>query len=125
MRPITKFLLVLVAMALTMVACQREEDVFDETLLIGKWRSGTLYYRYDEEGKGVSWDEKDDIYEEEAQAFTWTLVKSELTHYEIMEMGGSSIPKEYQVTELTPTTLKYIDKLDSKPFSFTKVSDSR
>lgn len=118
MRPITKFLLVLVAMALTMVACQREEDVFDETLLIGKWRADTEYYRYDNDGTGVTWVEKDDVSEEEAQAFTWTLVKSELTHIHIIEMGGSA-PKDYTVTELTATTLKYKD--DFRSYSFSKV----
>ena len=67
-----------------------------------------------------TWDEADDVTEDEAQLFTWTLVESELTHIHILEMGGT-VPKVYTVTELTATSLKYKDDF-GKSFSFTKVS---
>jgi hypothetical protein len=114
-------LLVLVTVALTMVACMPEEDIFDEALLFGKWKTGSLFYRYDEDYSGVTWDTADDISEEEGQPFTWTLVKAELTQIHIMEMGGSAVPKVYIVTELTATTLKYKDDLTGKLEVFTKV----
>jgi hypothetical protein len=101
------------------VSCEKEEEFFDEALLIGKWKSGTLYYKYYEDGSGTTWDTSDDVTEEEAQAFTWTLVQAELTHIHIMETGGT-VPKVYTVTELTSTTLKYKDDFD-KSYSFTKV----
>ena len=103
------------------VSCETEkEDPFDETLLIGKWQSGTLYYKYYDDGSGTTWDTSDDVTEEEAQEFTWTLEQAELTHIHIMELG-SVVPKVYTVTELTATTLKYKDDF-GKSFSFTKVS---
>jgi hypothetical protein len=43
-----KFLFYLAAIivgGLMLVSCEKEED-FDESLLTGRWRSGTLYYRY-------------------------------------------------------------------------------
>lgn len=64
-------LLVLVTVALTMVACMPEDDVFDEALLFGKWKTGSLFYRYDEDYSGVTWDTADDVSEEEGQPFTW------------------------------------------------------
>jgi hypothetical protein len=102
------------------VSCEPAEESFDESLLIGKWQSGTLFYKYLADGTGGTWDTADDVTESEAQAFTWTLVKSELTHIHILEMGGT-VPKVYTVTELTDTSLKYEDDFGGS-FSFTKVS---
>jgi hypothetical protein len=102
------------------VSCEPTEESFDESLLIGKWQSGTLFYKYLANGTGGTWDTAEDVTEAEAQAFTWTLVKSELTHIYILEMGGS-VPKVYTVTELTSTSLKYHDEFGGN-FSFTKIS---
>jgi hypothetical protein len=101
------------------VSCEPEQTTFDESLLTGKWQSGTLYYKYLADGTGGTWDTADNVTEAEAQAFTWTLVKSELTHIHIMQTGGS-VPKVYTVTELTSTTLKYHDDFGVN-WSFTKV----
>jgi len=114
------YLSMCMAVVFLAVSCEPEEKSFDEALLIGKWRSGTLYYKYLADGSGGTWDTADDVTEEEAQAFTWTLIKSELTHIHILEMGGT-VPKVYTVTELTATSLKYHDAFGVN-FSFTKVS---
>ena len=51
------------------------DDVFfDSSLLIGKWESDGEYYRYDADGTGVTWDTKEDVHEDEAQAFKWSLI---------------------------------------------------
>lgn len=117
-----KLLYLFVALVSTtfFVSCEMEETTFDDAYLIGKWQSGTEYYKYLVDGTGKTWDTADDVSEEEAQDFTWTLVQAELTHIHVMEMGGS-VPKVYTVTELTETTLKYRDDF-GKSYSFTKVS---
>lgn len=99
-------------------SCEPEDFTFDETLLIGKWRSGTLYYNYTASGTGTTWDTSDDVTEEEAQRFTWTLSNSELRHIYILEIGGT-VPKVYTVSKLTSTTLEYHDGFGSS-FSFIK-----
>lgn len=96
-------------------SCQKE----DESLLIGTWVSGTDYYKYISGGMGKNWDTSDDVTEEEAKTFTWTLEQSELTHIFIMQIGGN-VPKVYTVTELTSTTLKYEDEYSS--YSYTRVN---
>ncbi len=111
---LTTFLVV----SFLVVSCEPEEKSFDDTLLTGKWKSGTLYYKYLANGSGATWDTADDVTESEAQAFTWTLEKSELTHIHVLELGGS-VPKVYTVTELTSTSLKYHDDF-GVTFSFTK-----
>lgn len=115
------FALLCLTASFFIVSCETEEDPFDETLLIGKWQSGTMYYKYFDDGSGATWDTSDDVTEEEAQEFTWTLVQSDLTHIHIMETGGGVVPKVYTVTELTATTLKYKDDFN-KSYSFTKVA---
>jgi hypothetical protein len=104
--------------------CTPEDStVFDQNLLIGKWQSGTLHYRYDTGGSGVTWDTADDVTEAEAQAFTWTLVKSDLTHIYVTEMGMDGtkvgIPKVYTVETLTASQLVYSDAFGRR-YSFTK-----
>jgi hypothetical protein len=115
------FLISALTVAVILTSCEKEEDYFDESLLIGKWQSGTLYDRYFADGKGYTWDLDDDVQEDEAQHFTWTLEKSVLTQIHIMETGGGLIPKVYTVTELSSARLRYRDKF-LKSFSFNRVN---
>lgn len=94
-------------------------EKFDKAFLPGKWQQGTLYERYYSNGDGLTWDTIDDVTEDEAQPFTWTLTEDNLTQIHIMEMGGK-IPKNYTVTILTPTRLNYQDDYGTS-YSFTKV----
>jgi len=115
------YLTIFLVAAILAVSCEPEEEIsFEETFLIGKWQSGTLFYKYRGGGTGATWDTADDVNEEEAQEFTWTLVNAELTHIHILEIGGS-VPKVYTLTELTATSLKYHDDFGVE-FSFTKVT---
>ncbi len=122
MKRIILYFSVLLFSLFLVTSCIDFDDSFDESMLIGKWESGTLYYKYLIDGTGTTWDEGDDVMEDEAQSFTWTLVEAELTHIHIMEMGGT-VPKIYTVTQLSETSLKYEDSF-GKTFSFTKVSTS-
>ena len=94
------------------------KEKFDKNLLSGKWVSGTIYEYYDLSGTGYTWDTADDVTEEEAQHFSWTLEKNVLTQIHQMEMGGS-IPKKYTVTKLNVSTLEYHDNY-GKYYTFTK-----
>ena len=102
-------------------SCEKDDISFDESLLIGTWVSGTLHYKYLSNGDGSTWDTSDDVREEDAQKFTWTLEKADLTHIHIMEIDGT-VPKVYTVTELTANTLKYEDDFGKK-FSYSKVNN--
>ena len=106
--------------AILMNSCDlfNRKEKFDKTLLSGYWVSGTLYEYYNADGTGYTWDILDDVTEEEAQHFTWTLEKSTLTQVHQMEMGGN-VPKIYTVTKLNATTLEYHDDY-GKYYTFTK-----
>lgn len=121
-------ILALAAMALIAVtfnSCSPDDDnevLFDESLLIGKWQqnSSRIYYVYASDHTGKTWDEDDQVTEDQAQKFEWTLVKDELTQIHIMEIGGGRIPKYYEVISLSATTLTYRDNVGSKTYTFTK-----
>ncbi|MEA1874368.1 MAG: hypothetical protein U9N51_08080 [Bacteroidota bacterium] len=92
-----------------LVSCEPDEPMsFDESLLIGKWVEGTVYERYNADNTGYTWDTSDDVLEEEAQDFTWSLDEDQLVQIHIMEIGGN-IPKTYIVTELSEFYLTYKD----------------
>lgn len=102
------------------VSCVQEDD-FDKALLIGKWRSGTLYYNYNSNGTGSTWDTSDDVTEEEAQKFEWSLDGAELIQIHIMEIGGN-VPRAYTITTLTSSRLVYEDDF-GREYSYNKVND--
>ena len=99
-------------------SCEKEPS-FDESLLSGKWKQGTLFEKYMADGTGKTWDESDFITEDEAQNFTWTLEKADLIQIHLMENGGK-VPRSYKVTELTSTTFKYKDDY-GKSYSFQRI----
>ena len=120
MKKTINYLSMFIVVSILAVSCETLETSFDEVLLVGKWQSGTVYYKYLDDGTGGTWDTADDVTEEEAQDFTWTLVNAELTHIHILEIGGS-VPKVYTVTELSSSSLTYHDDFGVE-FTFTKVN---
>ncbi|MCT4639222.1 MAG: lipocalin family protein [Bacteroidales bacterium] len=119
MRKISSTILLVASIALIAVSCKKDdpEVSFDESLIIGKWKSGTLFERYDIGKTGATWDTADDVDESEAQTFTWTLEKDQLEQIHIIQNGGK-VPKTYTVTALTATTLSYKDNFGkTKTFS--------
>lgn len=95
------------------------DDNFDASLLYGYWQEGSVYERYDESGLGATWDVSDDIEEEEAQRFKWTLEGSTLIHEHIGTFV--TVPKVYTVTTLNYNSLTYSDDY-GKTHYFSKVN---
>jgi hypothetical protein len=111
----------LVALPILFNSCQKDQNTsFDETLLYGKWQSGTVFYKYVIGYTGTTWDTADDQVDGEGLSFTWSLDNSDLTQIYVLELGGS-VPKVYTVTVLNATTLTYHDSF-GKSYTFTKVS---
>lgn len=104
---------------------------FDESLLYGKWQEGSVFERYYDSDidyvlptgdtvrvNGTTWDESDDISEDEAQAFNWSLEGSTLTHIHVGVFVV--VPKVYTITTLTSSSLCYEDDYGTK-HEFSKV----
>ncbi len=119
MKHSSRFLMVFATIAFVFSSCLPIEDVFDESLLIGTWVSGTDHFRYDADYKGVSWDTSEDVKESEGQAFKWELKMSTLSQSHLMVIGSYETPRIYTITKLTATTLEYKD--DFNKYVFTKL----
>ena len=111
-----------VILCAVLASCGDKGKNIDKSLLPGKWQQGLIFEVYKADGNGYTWDESEDVGEDEAQAMTWTLEKNELTQYHQMEIGTGVIPKVYTVTELTSTTFKYKDNYGTSR-SFTRVTN--
>jgi len=121
MKRVLYFLAFLLVVA-TFHSCEKEEE-FDESMLIGRWKpeAGTsMYFRYDRNGDGVTWNPSVDQREDEGQKFKWKLVQSELEQRHNIEIIGEDIIiRNYTVFVLNETTLEYRDGFSS--YSFSKI----
>lgn len=91
-------------------SCNPTENTdVDSNQIYGKWCDGTVYERYDSDGNGVTWDTADDVTEQEAQPFSWTLNGTRLLQeHQLVEMGAV-LPKVYTVTKLDAYNFSYVD----------------
>lgn len=99
-----------IVVLLALVACVPTDDTvaFDETLLYGEWIEGTVHDTYFEDGSGYSWDTSDDITEEEASPFEWSLTSNQLRIIHQL-WNGTVVPKTYTVRTLNSSFLIYED----------------
>lgn len=107
-----KSIVIIAAMALVTALSSCGSDptsiTYDETLLYGEWVEGTVHDTYLEDGSGYSWDTSEDVTEEEASPFQWTLNSDQLTVMHIL-WNGSVVPKVYTVRVLDSERLVYGD----------------
>ena len=100
-------------------------------MLYGKWQEGSVFERYYDSPvkrvlpngdtvyvNGTTWDVSDDVTEDEAQLFNWTLAGTTLKH----EHVGTFIivPKLYTITSLNANEMIYKDDYGVAHY-FTKV----
>ena len=96
---------------------------FDEDLLVGVWKEDEVYYRYNDDGTGVTWDLSDDVMESEGTELDWTLKDNIFTHYYKMEIGGV-VPKMFNMKVLGLDYMEYGDEFGVE-HKFTKVEELR
>lgn len=112
---------VLICCATLMLASCGKLFTPEKELMYGKWQTGSTYYRFDRTSvqyqifdsttvavNGARWNTSDDVSEDEAQPFIWSLNGSELTITTQMFMGGK-VPKTYTVTAQTKTDMTWQD----------------
>ena len=94
---------------------------FDADLIPGLWREDDLYYRYNEDGTGVTWDVAEDVQEDEGTEVEWKLEHDLFTHLYHMEIGGI-IPKVFNMKVLELDYMEYEDDYGVN-HKFTKVEE--
>ena len=102
-------------------SCTKNNDNLDEALLIGKWQLGTLYETYSSDHTYTTWDTADDVTEDEAQKFEWTLVNKPLLgqFYIIIRIADKKV--YHRILFLSKETFMYKDSSDKTIKKFTKV----
>lgn len=114
------FLCLIVALSFSACGDIPLENGYDASMLYGKWQEGTVFEHYYSsniervlpngdtvQANGTTWDESDDVSEDEAQLFNWTLTGSTLKHEHVGTFV--MVPKIYTVTSLTSSELVYKD----------------
>ena len=100
-----------------LISCSDDDEIrfyFNESLLIGKWKSETLFFEYFADYTGTSRD----VVSNETNSFTWRLQNSELQL--IFGTGSSAYRIYYTMIELTDSTLIYKDQTTRTTYSFTR-----
>lgn len=103
--------LLLAFLAAGCVEKENPVDVSDEQLY-GCWvKNGTQeYWRYLEGGTGVTWDEAEDVTEEESNlTFEWSVAGDRLTHLFRGEEGTQAVPKVYTVKGISTSSMSWED----------------
>ena len=114
------FLCLIVALSFSACGDIPLENGYDASMLYGKWQEGSVFEQYYSsniervlangdtvQANGTTWDESDDVSEDEAQLFNWTLTGSTLKHEHVGTFV--MVPKIYTVTSLTSSELVYED----------------
>ena len=114
------FLCLIIALSFSACGDISIENDYDASMLYGKWQEGTVFEHYYSSNiervlangdtvqvNGTTWDEGDDVSEDEAQLFNWTLTGSTLKHEHVGTFV--MVPKIYTVTSLTSSELVYKD----------------
>ena len=109
-----RIITVAVLAASAFAACDEKPlplNVTDDQLY-GCWvKNGTQeYWRYLEGGTGVTWDEAEDVAEEESNLrFEWAVTGDRLTHVFRGEEGNQAVPKVYTVKGISTSSMSWED----------------
>lgn len=101
-------------LALCIDSCSKEEHLkVRPAQLQGLWQKSNTqeYWRFKEDATGVTWDEAEDVTEEESNmTFEWSISHGdELTCIFRGEMGNQAVPKLYVIKEISETRMKWED----------------
>lgn len=90
---------------------RQQQDMTEEyqSMLPGLWQCGThVYYRFNNDGTGHTWDTDDDLTENEASPFNWQILNGKLVLSHQLRMTGF-IPRMYQIDAIDRGSLQFHD----------------
>ena len=122
---ITAFLVTLVT-----VSCKKKDKEepsqkpYSE-LIVGRWKTsdGGHFEVYDANGTGHMWDPADDVQEDEADNFDWSIDgNNKLTQIVHFQEGQGDVPQYCNILILNETTLKYNNEGWRAEYTLTRVN---
>lgn len=111
--------------ALTLAACHDDNTHINVTpeQLYGCWlKNGTQeYWRYNADGRGLTWDEADDVHEGEpgSRYYSWEVSGDRLTHVIEGDEIGVPITRIYTIQAIDSTTMRREEEIGT--YTYTKV----
>lgn len=81
----------------------------NKEMLVGLWqKDGHVFYRFEPDGKGHTWDVDDDITEDEASPFSWEAYEEAIMMTYKLRIRGI-VPRYYELDQLSPFDLRFHD----------------
>lgn len=81
----------------------------NKEMLVGFWqKDGHVFYRFEPDGKGHTWDVDDDITEDEASPFSWEAYEEAIMMTYKLRIRGI-VPRYYELDQLSPFDLRFHD----------------
>ena len=81
----------------------------NKEMLIGLWqKEGHVFYRFDDDGTGHTWDVDDDITEDEATPFSWEAYDKAIMMTHKLRIRGI-VPRYYELDRLNAFDLRFHD----------------
>jgi 8-oxo-dGTP pyrophosphatase MutT (NUDIX family) len=82
-------------------------------MLVGLWqKDGHVFYRFEPDGKGHTWDVDDDIAEDEASPFNWEAFDGAIMMTYKLRIRGI-VPRYYELDQLSSFDLRFHDSYSS------------
>lgn len=81
----------------------------NKEMLVGLWqKDGHVFYRFEPDGKGHTWDVDDDITEDEASPFSWEAYEEAIMMTYKLRIRGI-VPRYYELDQLSSFDLRFHD----------------
>lgn len=81
----------------------------NKTMIVGLWqKDGHVYYRFNADGTGHTWDTNDDLTEDEASLFNWEAYDKAILMTHKMKLRGI-VPRYYELDRLNNFDLRFHD----------------
>lgn len=91
-------------------------------ILVGLWQSdGHVFYRFDADGTGHTWDVADDLTEEEATSFGWETYEEAFMMTHKLRLRGI-VPRYYEFDCLNAFDFRFHDSYSS--YAFERVEEA-
>ena len=96
------------------------------SVVIGRWKTadGGHFEVYNADGTGKMWDPADDVNEDEADTFTWTINESDQTMIQIVtfQSGAGVVPQYCNILKLNENTFNYNNEAMRATYNMIRVN---
>ena len=123
-------LLLAFVVSLVTVSCDKKKTTAEpqksySELIVGRWRTsdGGHFEVYFSNGTGKMWDPADDVQEDEADTFDWSIdSNNKLTQIIHYQGSQGEVPQYCNIITLNETTFKYNNEGWRMEYTLTKVN---